>query len=325
MDYNEDLLKMMAQREDEPFSIKEFLHKMLYYWYWFLLAGIIGGGGVAFMYIKYSPPSYSANSTILIKEKQSNGVDLNDLFNNFQLKSNVKIENHIGILTSFSLNRQVVDNLNWNVSWYREMPLWDYNLFGTEPFLVVTDSTDYNQTNIPLYIYPKGDKKYTIKVYDKIYINGEEVLIAFEQEGEFGERFKNKYFSFILNKTGNSDNGTYCFCFNDLDRLTLAYKNKLEITSVNKNADLIKLKLQDESPAKAIMYLNELSNEYIKFGLKDKNLTTENTIRFIDQQLADIVDTLKVAGNNFSSYRSKNKVFDLGQKASLVVEKTSST
>ena len=177
------------------------------------------------------------------------------------------------------------------------------------------------EQGIPLYIYPKDDKKYIIKIDDKINLNGEEVILDFEQEGEFGKKFKTNFFSFVLNKIRPTNGKTYYFVFNDLNRLALSYKGRIVINQVGKQADLISLKLEDKSSARAIRYLNELNNEYIKFGLKEKNLTSENTIRFIDRQLADIVDTLKVTGNNFSSYRSKNKVFDLGQKASLVVEK----
>ncbi len=321
MDYNEDFLKLIAQKkEEEAFNIKEFLQKLLYYWFWFVLAGTLGLG-IAYVYYKYIPPTYSAGSTILIKEKQSDGLNLNNMFNNFRFRSNIKLENHIGILTSFSLNRQVVENLGWNVSWYRKMPIWDYTLFGAEPFQIVTDSTDYYRTGIPLYIYPKDDKKYIIKIDAKINLNGEEVILDFEQEGEFGKKFRNNFFSFVLNKIRPTNSKTYYFVFNDLNRLALSYKGRIVINPVAKQADLISLRLEDKSSARAIRYLNELNNEYIKFGLKEKNLTSENTIRFIDQQLTDIIDTLEVTGNNLSSYRSKNKVFDLGQKASLVVEK----
>ena len=95
MDYNnEDLLKLVAQREEEEsFNIKEFLKKLLYYWYWFVLAGALGLG-IAYVYNKYIPPTYSAGSTILIKEKQSDGLNLNNMFDNFRFRSNIKLENH---------------------------------------------------------------------------------------------------------------------------------------------------------------------------------------------------------------------------------------
>ena len=320
MDYKDELLKKSAEREERPIDVKQFLVKLLINWYWFALSAIIGLGA-AYVYNQLAPPTYSANSLILIKEKQSDGLDLDNLFDNLQLKTNVKLENHIGVLTSLTLNREVIDNLGWKVSWYRDVAFWNYDLFENPPYQVVTESSDYNIANISLYVTPQGTNKYILKADGIASVNGQKLPVEFEQEGTFGKKFKNDYFSFTINKKGEIQDETFFFRFNDPDELALFYKNHIDVASVNKDADLISLTLKGQSPLKLTQYLNELTNEYVKFGLDEKNQTTENTIRFIDQQLADIVDTLKVTGNNFSDYRAKNRVFDLGQKASLIVEK----
>jgi capsular exopolysaccharide synthesis family protein len=320
MENNDELLKLIAQQEEETLNVKEFLFKMLNYWYWFVLAVFLGLGG-AWLYVRYVPPSYSVSSLVLVKEKESGGMSLDNLFDNFQMKSNVKIENHIGVLTSFHLNRQVVENLGWTVSWYRKMPFGDYNLFNKEPYQIVFDPAGPNLHGINLYVSPTGEGKYKVSVFGKATEGGQAFEVEFEQEGEFGKEFRNQYFNFILEENGHAaDDGQY-FRFNDLDALAKTYLEKIEVGAVNKNADLISLKLEGQSAIQEIQYLNELTNVYIRFGLQEKNLTSENTIHFIDRQLADIVDTLRVTGDNFSNYRANNKVFDLGQQASLVVEK----
>lgn len=320
MDSSEDLLKLIAQKDEETINVKEFIFKLLNYWYWFVIFGIVGGGS-AYFYNKYVPSSYSVSSLVLIKEKEANGISMDNLFDNFQLKSNVKIENHIGVLTSFSLNRRVVENLGWNVFWYQDMPFGDYSLYGNEPYEIIVDDDVSNLQGVPLYVSPIDGNRYLIIVDSDVIIEGEEYSLVFEQEGEYGTKFKNKYFNFVLNKNRDIDDNTYCFRFNNLNSLAVQYQKKIEVAAVNKNADLISLKLEGQSPFKEISYLNELTKVYTQFGLHEKNMATENTIHFIDRQLSDIVDTLRVTGDNFSDYRASNKVFDLGQKASLVVEK----
>ncbi len=320
MNSNEDLLKLIARKDEDPFTVKELLFSLLRYWYWFIISGIIGLS-VAYFYNKYAPSNYSVSSLVLVKEKKADGVNLDNLFDNFQLKSDVKIENHIGILTSFSINRQVVENLGWHVSWYQAMPFGDYDLFGREPYKIEVDPAERNLTEVPLYITGLNNKKYLISVNAEVNIDGKDKQLNFEQVVEVGKKFSNKYFNFVLYETANNEGGNYYFQFNDLNNLALSYKKKLEVAAINKNADLISLKLEGQLPAAEISYLNELTNVYIQFGLKEKNLTSENTIRFIDQQLTDIVDTLKITSDNFSRYRADNKVFDLEQKASLVLEK----
>ena len=319
MNSNEDLLKLITRKDEDPVNVKEFLFRLLRYWYWFIISGFIGLG-IAYFYNKYVPSNYSVSSLVLVKEKKADGLNLDNLFDNFQLKSDVKIENHIGILTSFSINRQVVENLGWYVSWYQEMPFGDYDLFGREPYKIEVDPSGRNLTEVPLYIKSLSNKKYLISVDAEVNIDGKEEQLNFEQVVGVGEKFSNEYFNFILYETANNGGGNYYFRFNDLNNLALSYKNKLEVTAINKNADLISLKLEGQLPVAEMSYLNELTHVYIQFGLKEKNLTSENTIRFIDRQLADIVDTLKITSDNFSRYRADNKVFDLEQKASLVLE-----
>lgn len=325
MKINDELLKLLDQKETEPVDLKEILFKFLRYWHWFVLAAVLGGAA-AMIYNKYAPPGYSVSSLVLVKEKSGDGMNMEDLFSSFQLKSDVKIENHIGILTSFGLNRQVVDNLKWYTSWFKEMPFGDYNLYGNEPYQVVIESPKANLTNIPIFIENLGNGTYSIRVDAKTFYHDKEISVDFEGTGKFGEKFSNQYFSFILNEMQSenedliNENDIY-FKFNDPDKLALDYLTRLKVNAVNKNADLISMSLEGQCPAMEIAYLNELGQVYMQFGLSEKNLTSENTIEFIDTQLGAIVDTLKVAGNNFTNFRANNNVFDLEQKASLVLDK----
>ena len=56
-------------------------------------------------------------------------------------------------------------------------------------------------------------------------------------------------------------------------------------------------------------------------GLSQKNRTSENTVRFIDAQLDQLVDSLDNAGKNFTEFRSKKGIVNLSTEAELVVEK----
>jgi capsular exopolysaccharide synthesis family protein len=46
-----------------------------------------------------------------------------------------------------------------------------------------------------------------------------------------------------------------------------------------------------------------------------------NTIKFIDDQITGVNQSLQLAGDKFTSFRAQNKTVDLGQEASTVVEK----
>lgn len=320
MNINDELLKMISSKNEESLSVKELLFKLLPYWYWFAISCLIGISG-AYFYTRYTPSNYSVHSLLLVKEKKSDGINLEDMFSSLHFKSDVKLENHIGILTSYELNREVIENLGWKVSWFKSIPFATYSLFGRDPYTIIFDSVDVNLPNVPLFVKSIGNNRYQISSKEDVNIDGNIYTVDLNQEGEFGKKFTSPYFNFILEKNNITNDETYYFKFNNLDEQALIYQKKLEVKTVNKNADLIQLRLEGQSPAAEIAYLNELSNVYIQFGLSEKNLTNENAIRFIDQQLLEITDTLKITSDNFSNYRSHNKVFDLGKKASLVLEK----
>lgn len=322
MDQNEELLKLLLRKEEEPQDIKEWLYKLLFHWKWFVLAAVLGVGA-ALVINKFTPPTYRVNSVLLVKDKKSDAISLDNIFSASPLKADVKIENHIGVLTSFTLNHQVLENLGWHVTWYRKMPLSDFEQYGNEPYRVVFEPEAFNLKGVPVSVFPIDDRRYRVEVDAKTRLLGIDTEVVLKKEGVFGEKFESQYFNFTLQKAVTPADGTYFFQFNDLDQLTLENLKKLQVTSVNKNADLINMTFEGQNAEQEITYLNELSQVYIQYGLKQKNQISENTILFIDQQLKNIVDTLKTTTNQFTEYRSSRKVFDLGTEASLVAGKLS--
>ena len=322
MDNNEELLKLLLKKEEEPQNIKDFLYKLLFHWKWFVLSAIVGVA-VAYFFTRYTPPTYQVKSVLVVKEKQAESLSLDNVFSSSPLKQDVNIENHIGILTSFELNYQVLENLGWHVSWFKKMPLDDFEMYGNEPYKVEFDQTAFNLKGVPIMVTPLDDKRYKITVDSKAVILDIPTDVAFEKEGIFGQPFENQYFSFTLQKALTPSDGKFYFVFNDFDKLTLKDLANLNISPTSKNANLITLQFTGQNPNQEIAYLNELAAVYRDYGLRQKNQISENTIQFIDHQLKDIVDTLKSTSNQFTEYRSNKKVFDLGAEASLVSEKLS--
>jgi tyrosine-protein kinase Etk/Wzc len=109
--------------------------------------------------------------------------------------------------------------------------------------------------------------------------------------------------------------------FNNLSALALYYKDALEVMFPNEEANLLTMELKTRSVERDVDFLNRLSSLYIQNGLDEKNRMNNNTVRFIDNLIAGVNDSLQVAGNSFSSYRSRNKTIDLGQEATGVVQK----
>jgi tyrosine-protein kinase Etk/Wzc len=161
-------------------------------------------------------------------------------------------------------------------------------------------------------------------VDDTYTIGGNKYDIKFDSRGTYGEPFKNKDFSFIINKKYDlpeDHDEEYFFVFNDFVGLANAYRANIEISLSDAKSNLISVRLKSANALRAVDYLNTLSRVYIQFGLNEKNQASENTVQFIDSQLSGIVESLQQAGRDFTDFRTQNRIMDLSQEASLIMDR----
>ncbi len=309
--------------EAEGISFNLIKAKFLKNWIWFACFSFVGVA-IAVVYNKLALPYYRISTTILV-QSDTKGLDLNNIFS--QLKTSQgypEIQDQIGVLKSYSLNLQTMQYFNWRYSWYKQELIARRDLYKREPFLLDMPNEAIQLENVPIHITPKGNK-YSIECDEKVSIDGAPQKVSFKLDATFGQPFKNKYFQFTISKKEGlqlQDGDEYVLIFNDLSKLALAYKERLEVRSSNAMSDshLIIVELVTNQLGRDVDYLNELGKIYIQFGLDEKNRVANNTIKFIDSQIAGVNSTLQSAGDRFSSFRAQNKTVDLGQEAAKVVE-----
>ena len=57
---------------------------------------------------------------------------------------------------------------------------------------------------------------------------------------------------------------------------------------------------------------------YIRYGLNQKNDVVANTIAFIDEQIATVIDSLDITGDDLQNFRSKNMIINITQEGQLL-------
>lgn len=315
-DRNNDLIK-----EEEGINIKKILFQMLGNWYWFLLFGVIGLGG-AFAYSKLTKPTYSVSSSILIPQ-ESAGLDMKGMFNSDMMDPHsTQIYNQIEILKSTFTIKKALQTLNWRTNWFKKnIFLWN-GIYQKEPFDVQEPQNFINPIGIKVYITPTDANFYTVSVSGELNYNGEKTEINIEEKGEFGQPFKNKYFNFtLLKKVTNVDfsDGEYYFVFNDLKQLTLAYQGRLNASLKDEYSDIVNCTISGQEPGREVDFLNELIQAYISQKMELQNESQRRSLDFINTQLAGISDSLNIAGNNLTEFRSRNEIIDLGAEGTIVM------
>src|SRR5690554_7221728 len=107
----------MAHSENEDIEIQAILNRYLVHWPWIVLSVIVMLVG-AHLYLRYTPNiiNTTANVKLLTDREASDlSLDLDKLLG----KGNVNLENETAVLKSFRINRQVVDRLNLQTSYFQ--------------------------------------------------------------------------------------------------------------------------------------------------------------------------------------------------------------
>ncbi len=305
---------------EETIDLRKWIGKLFANWYWFVICVIVFGSG-AYILTKYLEPSYQAQATLVIKDESKNlGSDA--LFKDLQMfGKSTNLQNEIGVIKSWSLARRTLDQLNFDIS-YAAVGRWtECHLYENIPFRVIVGPNSNAYADLPIYVSVLTDSTFQLRINGDYNIN---------ITHKFNEAFYNKNFNFILSRNPDFNinlipdtmlPGDYYFTVNNLDKLAYQYMEKLSVELFDKEGSILLLTSTGFSAKKEADYLNTLMDEYTKAGLEAKNRTAQNTVDFIDDQLAGIKDTLRMAEENLSIFRSKNQVINLTTEGQAIFEK----
>ena len=309
--------------QEEKVDLKGLLFRYYNHWYYFLVS-IILFILIAFAYNRYTTPTYSVSSTLLIRDDNNTQLGAENILEGMELFSGkTNINNEIVLLKSFSLLNQVVNDLSLGVSYYQHGFLQSNELFQNTPFIVKVDSNHHQITNneFRVKIIDKKSFNLTCSIDDEYTYNLQtdrlnknmSANIEIDEEFLFNEEIKTEFFSFKINKTKSFNiedilekNKELSFKLHQRAKIVGSFIEGVSINPINKETSVLKLKIIGENPGKNIDFLNKLTEKYISNGLNDKNNMAINTIDFIDKQLSIIKDSLILIENNIEQFKRSN-------------------
>jgi len=207
--------------QEESIDIKALLFQALAFWKLFVITIAISLVS-AYMFNKYADPVYEANAKVLIMTDNQN---INPFDAGSFWKQPVNIENEMAILKSFDLTRNAIKTLNWKVSYYRYGQIRENQMFSSNPFTVIIDTTHLQAIGRKFDVVILSDKKFLLKMlpfedaklYDYNSIEYKDKLGSspngIEKEYNFGEKITTDAFSFTLkyNRQYNDDRNFYFY------------------------------------------------------------------------------------------------------------------
>jgi tyrosine-protein kinase Etk/Wzc len=313
----EELISYIGSEEKK--KNKNQILKYLRKWPWFVLFSAIGVVLGYFTY-KNSPNTYEVTSRLLVKSDENSINPLEaESPNRSTFGGRSYIENQIGIMQSYTLYRKALSQLDWKYTWYKKNFFHKEDLYGNAPFELVIPPNGINSKHLPIEIEPVNANEYKLSCDGLSYINGNAEPVAIEKTIKYGVPFANEYFNFTINNISGSPGNTYELVFNDLDGITSYYLSMTDIGLEDPNSDIITVRIAGKvSPPRTVDFINELNDVIIEFGVENQFQTSEVSVEFIDSQLERLKQSLDSSAENFSTYRQRNQVVNLGQEAELV-------
>ena len=317
-------------KEEQSIDIRSLVYIFLNRcWYFFLICVFIAVS-LGWVYNFLKTPLYQVSSTVLVKSDRSM-LDPTSIMTGVYYGNMQNVDNELVILKSYSLREKVVKKMNLEVSYFDRSGLRTTEYFRNNPFIVEFDKQipqavglEYNVMfegdKIKLHAEAKSHREYDYENEQFIANTKEDILI----DGEYtvGEWIDTGYNRFIIRKNSHynsesHDNRQFSFHFNDYLSLT----NSMNFTAANisKQASVISLTMTGSNKTKIVEFLNSLMDEYVNRGLEKKNMVSENTIEFIDQQLAETESALTNAELNLQEYRSSHDLTNLGAQSTQII------
>ncbi|MEI6748910.1 MAG: Wzz/FepE/Etk N-terminal domain-containing protein, partial [Bacteroidota bacterium] len=332
MNTSQNMVPDLNQQE-QSVDFKSLFFKFYNYWYFFIIT-IFVSLLIAFLFNKYTKPSYKVKTTVLIKDEKKGMIDPQSLMGLGSMANNQNLQNEIGVLKSRTLVTRTIKSLDFMVSYYEENNFVTTEIYKDAPFTVLMDTGHIQPSNLKFNIVLLANNEFSI------FCEGEAVTLynytEFKKEGKgtntvkinkkykFGVPITGKNYSFkvILNfdfEPKKHLNKNYVFAFNEVESLVsefIAY----EIEPINKEASVVEISLKGGNVQKSVDFLNKLSEMYIQRGLDKKNQIATNTISFISTQLIEIGDSLTNTESKLQNFLTTNKVMDIDYQSQQVFE-----
>jgi tyrosine-protein kinase Etk/Wzc len=314
------------------FNVKILIGKILAYLPYFILS-ILVSLSIAFLFNRYSDTRFRIQTSILIKEKngRGGGDGSENFLQGMQLFSGTRnIENELGILKSRSIVEETLSRLDFGISYFAHGSIRKTNLYGSLPFIIELDSNHLQcrDANICLRFLSNESIECWIEKKAEVFVPKTGELVQYvETDNNFvfnkNEVIQSNYFAFKIRiidpKILQNPKAIYSFCLNPFDKLVKQYYNNYSLRTINKQASIIEISREGSTPLKEVAFLNQFCNSYIQLGLDEKNKVTFSTIKFIDQQIKSIIDTLGDVENQLQVFRTNNRIVDLSQSGSQLM------
>lgn len=276
--------------------------------HWLILIVSIGLFA-AYGYNRYSQPVFESSSTIKLDIKS----DASALGFGATENVNANLSGEVELIQSKLIHERALSLLNMEVSYFAEGNINSQELYRSSPFRV-----SFELKNPAIY-----DQKINVNI-----INNKSFYLGYELNGEFvekkyyfGQAIENNDFKFVIFRdkfAGNLD-GSFSFVINSQDALLGFIAKNLTVAVVNSAANTIQIAFKDHNGFKSKDVIQAIDSVYLVESLHRKFKAEEQTIGFLNEQLAITERNLNEYENKLENFTRENKTTSISGEVGRVL------
>lgn len=294
---------------DEQFKIRQLIGDVLRYWYVFALVTPLVIG-LAYLYLKKTPPKYKAETLVLIKNDEKSGqLSEEGLFNELGFGNKMKnLENEMLVLQSTPLMIKVVEKLHLNNRYSIRQGIRMTDLYHNSPVEILNWQPYKPDKGLYGVIQQDGKGGFAIEYKDQKF-TGEFGKVLFLPDGRLT----------LSRQRSISMNAPLHIRVQSTRHRALQLLDALEITHIGKESSTLSLTIKDTSPERAHDVLTELVTTYNNSTIDEKNQVYENSIDLINERINMIASELSEAESDVEAYKSRFSMTELSAEGSILM------
>lgn len=286
-------------------------------WY-FVVVALLLSGVLSYLYSYKLPDIYGATTQILLKDQEVYDLQSQVYKNLGYVQSYSDIVNQKRVLTSYDLVDASLDKLDFDISYFIVGRFKTTQVYGSLPFTVHLDILDPKLYERPFDLRIADSSEYELS-YDR---NGKLEKHKFnfdvdarDPNNQFIIRIQRAPYlgSAALERAKGSD---YQFIKHERSNLVKKYKSRIEVENQDFTT-ILDITVEDEVGIRAKMFLDTLSRQYIRHSLQSEFDINENTLQYIDKQLAEVSVILERHEDELQNYKEGKDILNLSREESL--------
>lgn len=302
---------------DNRFDPLTILNLILKNWF-YLAAGIIVALFAARFYIGHTLPVYRISASVLIFEEDSRSMLNNEeMLQGLGLPRGMRnMDNQIRILTSRSLTERTLKELPFEIEYYVKTLRNRLPVYPDIPVQIVSDNINPLPKDTEFSISYLGNNMYSVQ--------SESEYFDFNKTASFGEtiemhggslRIELRNEEWFLENTDQKLN----FVIYSRRRLVDYYNNRLNVELTSRDGSILNISISGTNRRKDVDFLNKHVEMFQSLSLDRKDAEALRRIRFIDDQLIGISDSLSVTENKLQLFRQSHRIMDLSAQGQAII------